>query len=246
MKLGAAVLTILLSAACQTASPPTVSSPTSSPGQPSTSPAGTTISPAARPSPTGSTTPTPIAAKKPTATSRPAPTPQIVVVRYRLERHTTDAATAGFAATVEATLTDTRGWIRAGFRLIRDDRADYRIVLGESAEVQKLCEPYDVYGKYSCQNGPVVAINADRWRYATPKWTGTLSAYRQMLVNHEVGHLLGLHHPPNPQCPQKGLPARVMSQQSTELNGCLPNPWPLRTEIERAARHDLPLAPPPN
>ncbi len=37
-----------------------------------------------------------------------------------------------------------------------------------------------------------------------------------------------------------------MSQQSTELNGCLPNPWPLAQEIRDAARHDEPLAPPPD
>jgi hypothetical protein len=35
-----------------------------------------------------------------------------------------------------------------------------------------------------------------------------------------------------------------MSQQSTELDGCLPNPWPLPGEVARAAQHDLPLAPP--
>ncbi len=35
-----------------------------------------------------------------------------------------------------------------------------------------------------------------------------------------------------------------MAQQSTELNGCLPNPWPLPEELEAAARHDEPLAPP--
>jgi hypothetical protein len=35
-----------------------------------------------------------------------------------------------------------------------------------------------------------------------------------------------------------------MAQQSTELSGCLPNPWPLDHEIARVARHDLPLAPP--
>ena len=168
-----------------------------------------------------------------------------MVVRYRLVRHTSDAATASFAAVVRATLTDPRGWARAGFRLVADDRAPYTVVLGEAAEVQAVCRPYDVFGKYSCQNGPVVALDADRWRHATPQWTGTLSSYRQMLVNHEVGHLLGMHHPPSPQCPRPGHPARVMSQQSTELNGCLPNPWPLEDEIARAARHDLPLAPPP-
>ena len=105
-----------------------------------------------------------------------------------------------------------------------------------------MCRPYDVGGKYSCQNGPVVALNADRWRTATPKWTGDLDAYRRMLVNHEVGHLLGQHHPRS-HCPGRGQPAPVMAQQSTELNGCLPNPWPLPWEIACAARHEEPLAP---
>jgi hypothetical protein len=94
----------------------------------------------------------------------------------------------------------------------------------------------------------VVALNADRWRTATPQWTGDLATYRQMLVNHEVGHLLGQHHPPGrageSQCPTPGRPALVMSQQSTELGGCLPNPWPLPEEVARAAEHVEPLAPP--
>jgi hypothetical protein len=34
-----------------------------------------------------------------------------------------------------------------------------------------------------------------------------------------------------------------MTQQSTELDGCLPNPWPLPWEIACAARHDEPIAP---
>lgn len=169
-----------------------------------------------------------------------------MVVRYRLVSRTTDAATAGFAGVVEATLTDPRGWSRAGFRLVRDDTATFAVLLAEPAEVQRRCLPYDVYRKYSCQNGPLVALNAERWRRATPEWTGTLPAYRVMLVNHEVGHLLGMRHPPSPQCPRPGVPAAVMAQQSTELGGCLPNPWPLPAEVARAARHDLPLAPPPD
>ena len=159
-----------------------------------------------------------------------------------IERRTTDEATAGFAAVVRETLTDPRGWQQAGFTFRFRDDATYRVILAEGPEVDRLCRPYDVGGKYSCQNGPVVALNADRWRYAAPKWTGDLETYRRMLINHEVGHLLGQHHPAV-QCPQRGRPAPVMAQQSSELRGCLPNPWPLPWELACAARHEEPLAP---
>jgi hypothetical protein len=163
-----------------------------------------------------------------------------VTIRYRVEVHTGDEATATFPAAVDATLTDPRGWGRAGFVFERADDAPYTILLAEGPEVQQRCRPYDTYGKYSCQLGPLVAITADRWRSATPEWTGDLGTYRQMVVDHEVGHLLGLHHRP---CPGAGRPAPVMLPQSTQLKGCLPNPWPLADEVARAGRHDLPLAP---
>jgi uncharacterized protein DUF3152 len=168
--------------------------------------------------------------------------PAPVRIELAIEARPTDLATAGFAAVVKETLTDPRGWQAAGFTFTFRDDAPYRIVLGEGPEVDRLCRPYDVGGRFSCQNGPVVALNADRWRTASPKWTGDLDTYRRMLVNHEVGHLLGQHHPAV-HCPQPGQPAPVMAQQSSELNGCAPNPWPLPWELACAARHDEPLAP---
>lgn len=190
--------------------------------------------------------------RAPTATSGSAPAApssttsslvvETVVIPYRIERRTSDPATAEFALIVETTLGDPRGWVGAGFRFERRDDAPYAVVLAEGPEVDALCLPYDTFGQFSCQNGPVVALNAERWRSAHPKWTGDLASYREMLVNHEVGHLIGMHHPER-SCPVPGEPAEVMAQQSTELDGCLPNPWPLAAEIQRAARHDLKIAP---
>jgi hypothetical protein len=197
--------------------------------------AATTIPPSTTEAP-------PAAAESPSTTA--STVPSIVEVTFRIEVRSTDPTVADFPAEVERILLDRRGWQRANFRLLRRDDAPYTVVLAEPDDAQQLCRPYDVYRTYSCQNGPLVVINADRWRTATPKWTGDLPTYREMLVNHEFGHLLGLHHPVE-QCPKVGEPAPVMAQQSTELDGCLPNPWPLPHEIARAAQHDLPLAPPP-
>jgi hypothetical protein len=193
--------------------------------------------PAADPPPTTSA---PVPAS-PTTTSASASTPPVVIA-LRLDRRVADPATAGFEAVVRATLTDARGWQGAGFEFTFADDAPYAVVLAEGDAVDQLCLWYRVGGRFSCQNGPVVALNADRWRTATPEWTGDLVSYRQMLVNHEVGHLLGQHHPAT-QCPAPAGPAPVMAQQSTELEGCLANPWPLPWELACAARRVEPLAP---
>lgn len=167
----------------------------------------------------------------------------VVPIALRVESLVADVATDELREAVAATLLDPRGWTRAGFTFTFDDpAAPYHLVLAEGDEVDRRCTPYDTFGRYSCQLGATVALNADRWRTATPEWTGDLATYRQMLVNHEVGHLLGQHHPAV-QCPAPGQPAPVMAQQSTELEGCLPNPWPLDWEVSCAARHDEPLAP---
>lgn len=179
------------------------------------------------------------------ATMRPVPSasPQPVVdVPVRLVRAVDDVATADFAPFTAAVLSDPRGWRRGGFQIRVTDHGPYTVVLAEGPQVDELCLPYDTGGEYSCQIGPVVALNADRWRSATETWPGTLADYRTMLINHEVGHLLGQHHPEQ-RCPRPGRRAPVMAQQSSRLEGCLPNPWPLRWEIECAARLEEPLAP---
>lgn len=197
--------------------------------------------PSHAPTPESTTTASVAAAPSPPASS--SPTSATVDVPLRIERRTGDSATEGFAEQTMSILTDDRGWVRAGFRFVTADDAPYLLVLAEGDEVDRLCDPYDTDGRFSCQNGPVVALNADRWRTATPDWPGDLDSYRTYLVNHEVGHLLHLHHP-SPQCPGQGLPAPVMLQQSTELGTCEANPWPLPWEVDLAAAREEPLAPP--
>ncbi len=178
-----------------------------------------------------------------TSTTTLAPPSTAAPITVRLERLVEDDATAAFAEVVTSTLTDARGWSRAGFAFTFSDDAPYTIVLAEGPDVDARCAPYDTSSRFSCQLGPVVALNADRWRTATPEWTGDLDDYRRMLVNHEVGHLLGQHHPVD-GCTTPGAPAPIMIQQSTELDGCLANPWPLDWEIDCAASRIEPLAPP--
>ena len=178
--------------------------------------------------------PTPTNAPTPVPTADPNP----VTVRYRVEVKATGGE--DFARILAATMADDRGWSRARFIVREDPGAPYRVVLAEGSEVDALCRPYDTGGEFSCQNGPVVAINAERWREGVEHWTDGLATYRTMLLNHEMGHLLGQHHR---GCPGAGQAAPVMQQQSGSLDGCRANPWPLDTEIARAARHDLKLAP---
>lgn len=228
----AAAIVALLALGCATGvdPPATAAAPPSTAGSSPSTTSPTTVTTLAEPTTT-------TAAESPTSTTVPA-----VEIALRFDRRTTDDATADFARAAEAILTDERGWQQSGFRFTFGPDAPYTVMLAEASAVDAACAPYDVQSTYSCQIGPVVALNADRWRSATPTWTGTLEDYRSMLVNHEVGHLLGLHHPTD-RCPTPGQPAPVMAQQSKGLEGCAPNPWPLDWELACAARHDEPIAP---
>ncbi|WP_298456014.1 DUF3152 domain-containing protein [uncultured Cellulomonas sp.] len=128
-----------------------------------------------------------------------------------------------FAATVMATLTDPRGWGARGEVAFAqtDGPADIRVVLASPDLVDTMCAPLDTGGQVSCGRNGHAALNVRRWVEATPEFADR-TQYRQYLVNHEVGHLLGHQHE---RCPGSG-PAPLMQQQSLAVSPCEPNGWP--------------------
>lgn len=130
-----------------------------------------------------------------------------------------------FAATVMATLNDPRGWGADGSLSFArtDGDAEMRVILASPTTVDDLCAPLDTEGEVSCGTNGRAVLNMRRWVLATQEYGADKSGYRQYLVNHEVGHLLGHRHE---TCPGPGQPAPLMQQQSYRAAPCLPNPWP--------------------
>jgi hypothetical protein len=169
----------------------------------------------------------------------------VVPVTIRVESHVDDVSDSELEAVVRDTLADPRGWARAGFDFEIDESSDLVVVLAEPAETDALCKPLVTKGSVSCQNGKTVAINATRWRTATDDWDRTVDDYRQYVINHEVGHLIGQRHP-EPRCPEPGKRAAVMEQQTKGLRGCVGNVWPLPWEVVLAEARPATIAPLPD
>lgn len=128
-----------------------------------------------------------------------------------------------FAAMVDATLSNPKGWTHDeafGFEHIDANAGqtpDLRIQLSSVGTTHELCG-HDIEMETSCfySDGNRVIINESRWiRGATP-FQGDLGAYRQYLINHEVGHGIGFaNHVP---CTGNGDLAPIMMQQTLSLS----------------------------
>lgn len=133
-----------------------------------------------------------------------------------------------FAEFVMRVLNDERGWGHDGSVAFSrtDGPSDISVVLASPDLTDELCLPLRTVGEYSCGRNARAVLNAERWSDGAAAFLdggGNITEYRQYLVNHEVGHVLGHGHEP---CPAPGAVAPVMVQQSISTEGCVPNGWP--------------------
>jgi hypothetical protein len=141
-----------------------------------------------------------------------------------------------FAQAVFKSLNDDRSWARRGartFERVSTGKADIVVTLASPGTTADWCRKSGldtVVDNVSCDSAstPRTMINAFRWAQGSDTYGPELmSAYREMLINHEVGHRLGYGHA---DCPKDGALAPVMMQQtkflSTAGRTCRPNPWP--------------------
>ncbi|MDF7663273.1 DUF3152 domain-containing protein [Bifidobacterium sp. ESL0763] len=146
-----------------------------------------------------------------------------------------DSSMRVFENDIFRTLNNPKGWPRAGatFTLGSADagNCDFTMYLAQANQMTTFSA--DCSDEYSCRVGDDVIVNEDRWNGATKQLIKaglTLQRYREMVINHEVGHRLG--HIDNEQtCAGPGKPAPLMQEQSMALDGCKPNEWPTDSEL---------------
>ncbi|MGW1161657.1 DUF3152 domain-containing protein [Streptomyces sp. NPDC002519] len=140
-----------------------------------------------------------------------------------------------FAEAVQKTLNDDRSWAHHGartFARVSSGKPDFVITLASPGTTAAWCAKSGLdttEDNVSCDSASTdrVMINAYRWAQGSTTYGDRIHAYRQMLINHEVGHRLGYGHV---TCDKDGELAPVMQQQTKFLDHdgihCLPNPWP--------------------
>ncbi|MEU8435044.1 DUF3152 domain-containing protein [Streptomyces sp. NPDC029216] len=158
------------------------------------------------------------------------------VVRYRVDvEQGLGMDPQLFAEAVQRTLNDPRSWAHDGamtFERVPGGETDFVITLASPGTTGAWCAKSSLdttIDNVSCDSASTdrVMINAFRWGQGSVTYgADQMLAYRQMLINHEVGHRLGHGHV---SCQKPGSPAPIMQQQTKSLDidniHCLPNPW---------------------
>ncbi|MCH0539827.1 DUF3152 domain-containing protein [Streptomyces sp. MUM 203J] len=151
--------------------------------------------------------------------------------RVQVEDGVSGLSATGAAREVEEILAHPQGWAahgRGSFQLVpeTDDTADFTVFIATPRTADKLClaEGLDTGGELNCETRQGVVVNLKRWMLGSPTFSGTPAEYRHLIINHEVGHEIGIRT--HMACPGRGQLAPVMMQQIKGLKGCVSNAWP--------------------
>lgn len=205
---------------------------------PTPTPSSAVATPAPTPTPTSSATPTPApspsvpklpsmksSGKYLNATLNASAAGSSGTLRTFLVRaETTTGLDANkVAGQIAAVLNDPRSWAGSGsvrFASVADvTKASIIISLASPGTAAKSC----TIASGTCLVGTEVVIDAVAWKNTAATYAGNAGNWRNYLVNHGVGTLLGKKPA---TCTKAGKPAPVMLAQQVALGGCTPNPWP--------------------
>ncbi|WP_438293057.1 DUF3152 domain-containing protein [Streptomyces sp. HUAS TT7] len=138
-----------------------------------------------------------------------------------------DVSATQAALDVQTILSDPRSWAAHGkgrFQLVSSG-GDVVIKIATPKTTDRLCAANgDTGGELNCEVTGGVIVNLKRWVTGSPQYDGPPAEYRHLIINHEIGHMIGYHQ--HMACPGPGKPAPVMMQQIKGLNGCKSNAWP--------------------
>nr|WP_234315214.1 DUF3152 domain-containing protein [Streptomyces globisporus] len=153
--------------------------------------------------------------------------------RYRVQVEDGIALSAReTAAEIQRILAHPRGWAAHGrgrFQLVSEN-ADFVIRIATPDTADALCarQGYDTHGELNCETTDGVVVNLKRWMLGSPTFAGEPVEYRHLIINHEVGHEIGIRS--HMGCPGPGRLAPAMMQQIKGLNGCRSNAFPYDEE----------------
>jgi hypothetical protein len=136
-----------------------------------------------------------------------------VLMRYKIREPTTINYQIGIY------LNDPDGWSKYKYFFEDvEEGEDVLIRLSSSSTIKKICGDE----RLSCAElgGRFMYLNSERWFYGSKQSGLSLTDYRQYMISHEIGHILGHDHT---KCPCVGCAAPIMMQQTLGIGSCKPN-----------------------